>query len=73
MQEKDKIWGALVAQSIERPTLGFGSGHDLMVRGSEPHFGLCTDSEEPAWDTLSPSLSAPPPLTLASSLSKINI
>ena len=26
----------------------FGSGHDLTVRGLEPHVGLCTDSAEPA-------------------------
>ena len=29
----------------------------------EPHIGLCTDSAEPDWD--SPSLSAPPLLTLS--------
>ena len=25
----------------------FGSGHDLTVRGFEPHVGLCADSSEP--------------------------
>ena len=34
-------------------TLGFGLGHDLTVRRIEPHVGLCTGSEEPAWDSLS--------------------
>ena len=29
--------GAWVAQSVKRLTLGFGSGHDLRVRGFEPH------------------------------------
>ena len=25
----------------------FGSGHDLMVHGFEPHVGLCADNSEP--------------------------
>ena len=32
--------GAWVAQSVECPTLGFGSGHDPRV---EPCIGLCTE------------------------------
>ena len=47
-------WGA---QSVNCLTLGFGSGHDLTVRGSEPHAQLCADSVEPAWGSLSLSLS----------------
>ena len=43
----------------------------LRFVGSSPRIGLCADSAEPAWDSLSPSLSAPPPLTLSLSL-KIN-
>ena len=31
-------------------------------REFEPHIGLCAGRSEPAWDSLSPSLSAPPPL-----------
>ena len=55
--------GAWVAQLVERPTLDFGSGHDLTVHGFEPHVGLCADSVEPAWKlSLSLSLSAPAPL-----------
>ena len=48
-----------VAQSVDRPS-DTGSGHDLNVRESEPHVGLCSDSTEPAWDPLfpPPSLSA---------------
>ena len=46
----------------------FGSGHDLTVLEFESHMGLSADSREPAWDSPSPSLSAPPP----HSLSKIN-
>ena len=37
-----------MAQSVERPALGFGSGHDLPVCGIEPQAGLCADSAEPA-------------------------
>ena len=47
------IRGLLVAQSGKRPTLGLGSGHDLTVHEIEPHVGLCADSVEPAWDSLS--------------------
>ena len=62
-----------MAQLVKRPTLGFGSGHDLAVREFEPHIGLCADSAEPAWDSVSPCLSAPPLLSRTLSLSlKIN-
>ena len=54
-----KFRGAWVAQSVKRPTLGFGSGRDLTVRGIEPHVGLCADIAEPAWEPLL-SLFAPP-------------
>ena len=53
-----------MAQSVKHPTLGFSSGHDLWVHELEPSVGLCADSVEPTWDSLSPSLSAPPPLAL---------
>ena len=49
--------GTWVAQSAKCPILGFGSGHDLAVREFEPRAGLLTDSVEPAWDSLSLSLS----------------
>ena len=42
-----------MAQSVKHPTLGFGSGHDLMVCEFEPLVGLHSDSAEPAWDSLS--------------------
>ena len=48
----------------------FGSGHDLAVRGFEPHVGLCADSAEPAWDFLFLSLCTSPALSLSL---KINI
>ena len=57
---------AWVAQSVKRPALDFSSGHDLTVRGFESHVGLCPGSTEPAWDSVSPSLSLCPfPLVLS--------
>ena len=44
----------------------------LMVREFESCIGLCVDSMEPVWDSLSLSLSAPPPLNLSLCLSKLN-
>ena len=41
-------WGVRVAQLVEHLTFGFGSGHDLMVCGIEPHIELCADSMKPA-------------------------
>ena len=61
--------GTQEAQSVKHPTLGFHSGHDLTVREFKPHIGPCDDSAEPAWDSLSPFLSAPPRL-LSISLNK---
>ena len=63
--------GAWVARSVKCPTLDFGSGHDLIVRGFEPHIGLCAVSAEPAWNSISPPLSAPP-LLLCLSLALSN-
>ena len=45
--------GHLVAQSVKPPALDFGSGPDLTVCEFEPHIGICADSVEPAWDSLS--------------------
>ena len=50
--------GTQGAQSVECPTLDFGSGHDLIVPEFEAHIRLRADSAEPAWDSLSPSVSA---------------
>ena len=60
-----------MAQSVKHLTLDLSAGHDHMVRETEPSVGLCTDSAEPAWDSLPPPLSAPPLLVLFLSL-KIN-
>ena len=58
--------------SVKCPTLGLGSGHDLIVCEFEPYIRLRADSAEPACDSLSlslsPFLSASPPLTLSVSL-----
>ena len=61
-----------MAQSAKRPTLDFGSGHDLMVCEFEPYVGLCADSVGPAWGSLSSSLSLPFPLLMLSLCFKIN-
>ena len=65
------IWDTRVAQSVKPLTLDFSSGHDLTDCEFEPCKGLRADSVDPAWDSLSPSLSlflSLPPLAL--SLSK---
>ena len=53
---------------VKHLILGFGSGRDLTVCEFKPHIRFHADSAEPAWD----SLSAPPPLALSVSLSKIS-
>ena len=59
-----------VAESVERLTLDFRSGHDLTVSEFEPQVGFWADSMEPAGDSLSPSFFAPPLLAHSHSLSK---
>ena len=52
------VWGLPGgARSVKRLTLDFGLSHDLKVCGLEPHIRLCADSTEPAWASLSASLS----------------
>ena len=57
---------------LKHLTPDFSSGHDLTVHEFNPHMGLCSDCAEPAWDSLSPSLSALPLLELSLLVSKIN-
>ena len=52
---------------VKRPTLRFSSGHDFTVREFEPRIGLCADSMEPAWD----SLSGPCLLSLSLKINKL--
>ena len=49
--------GSWVAQSVERPTLDFSSGRDLMFHEFEPHIGYHTNSSEPGVCSHSLSLS----------------
>ena len=70
---KKKEGGAWVAQAVERLT----SAQVMISRflGLSPVLGsvLIAQSLEPASDSVSPSLSAPPQLALCLSLSKINV
>ena len=63
-------WGTWVAQSFKLPTIGSGSGHDLMVRGFEPRVGLRTGSAELTWNSLF-SLPLPRSLTLSLKTNKL--
>ena len=68
--QESKIWGAWVAQSVERPTLA-----QVMISRSvslSPVSGsvLTAQSLDPASDSVSPSLYAPLPLMLCLSLSQ---
>ena len=65
MHIEKRCWGTQVAQLVKRPTLDFGSGHDLAVCVIEPRVGLCAGNEGSAWYSLFPSPSAPPPLMLS--------
>ena len=65
-------WGACVAQSVKRPISTQVTISQSV--GSSPASGsvLTARSLEPASDSVSPSLSAPPPFMLFLSVSKIN-
>ena len=58
-----------MTQSAKCLTFDIGSGHDLTVHGIEPCVGLCADSMEPAWD----SLSLPPSLSLSLKINKLTL
>ena len=64
-----EFWGGWVAQSVEHPTLA--QVMILQLMSSNPMSGpvLTAQSLEPASDSVSPSLSAPPLLRLCPSLS----
>ena len=59
-----------MAQSVEYSALDFGSGHDFSVHEIKPCIALCDHSARPAWDSLSPFLSAPPLFVLSLSQNK---
>ena len=50
-----------MAQLVKHPTPGFGSGHDLVVRESEPSVWLHANSVEAAGDSFALLLSLPLP------------
>ena len=58
-KKREQNWGAWVAQSVKRPALDFGSGHDHMVCGFKPRIGLFADSAEPAGNSHSLPFSLP--------------
>ena len=68
--EMSKTWGAGVAQLVKCPT----SAQVMILRfvSLSPVSGsvLAAQSLEPAWDSVSPSLSFPPLLALSLSLSQ---
>ena len=64
-----RSWGAWVAPLAERSTRDFGSGHHPRVVAGAPCQGSAL-SVESAWNSLSPSLSAPRPLARAKQTSK---
>ena len=53
VHSKYQFKGAWVAQLVKHLTLDFGSGHDLAVSEFKPFIGLCTDSTQPACNSLS--------------------
>ena len=59
-----------MAQSVKRPISVSAQVMISQFGEFEPHIRLCADRAEPALDSVSPSFSAPPPLTLSLSLSK---
>ena len=46
-----------MTQLVKRPTLGFSSGHNLIVDEIESPHPLQANSVGPAWDSVSPSAS----------------
>lgn len=65
-------WGIWVAQSVQWPALGFGSGQDLRVLGSSPPLGSSFSGESASGFSLF-LCSSPCSLTHSLSLSKINL
>ena len=70
LEKMDTNWGTWVAQLVKRPTLDFHLGHDLTVGEFKPRIGLHTDSMEPAWDSVSPSLCSSPAHALSFKINK---
>ena len=60
---REGFGGIWVAQLVKRLTFDLSYGHDLTVCEMEPYVGFCAGRMEPAWNFLSPSFSALPPLS----------
>ena len=60
-------------QSVKRPTLDLGSGHELTVGGIEPRIGLCTCLGFSLPISISLSLCPSPTAARARSLSQTNL
>ena len=54
-----------MGQLVTLPALDFGSGHDFMVHEFQSPVSLCAESGKSAWDSPSPSPSAPSLLVLS--------
>ena len=65
-----EFWGAWVAQSVERPTSAQVTISHSVSSSPTSGYGPMAQSLEPASDSVSPSLSAPPPFMLCLSLSQ---
>ena len=61
-----------MAQAVKSLALDFGSGHNLVVHEFEPRVGLHAQRMEPAWDSLSLSLSLSPSHSWLTNSLKIN-
>ena len=59
-----------MAQLVKQLTLDFSSGQDLTVHEIKPCVGLCADSVESVWVSLSPLSLPPPPNKLKKKLKK---
>ena len=57
-----------MAQSVKRLTVDFSSDHNFAVHEFKPHVRFHVGSIEPAWYSLSHSVSAPPLFMLSLSL-----
>ena len=67
---KMDCWGAWVAQSVKRPTSAQVIISQSVSSSPASGSGLMAQSLQPASDSVSPSLSAPPPFMLCLSLSQ---
>ena len=65
MDDETEAQGAWVAQSVKRPTLALVMILQFVSLSPASDSVLTAQSQEPAWNSGSPSLSAPLPLTLS--------